>query len=66
MSWFSRKEELKKAEEYIASGNGIWSHYSTQAVQDILRGKVGNRGKIANISDREVEEIVKKIGEERG
>lgn len=64
LSIFNKKSETEseKAESYMRSAShGIRDHYTTQGVQDILTGKVGKHGHIANISDSEVERIQRKL-----
>jgi hypothetical protein len=58
--------ESQKAESYMRSAShGIKDHYTVQGVQDILQGRIGNRGKIADISDSEVERIQQKLSRGR-
>ncbi len=72
MSWFSRKDsseesQLKAAEEYMRGSSGaLYRHYNTRGVQDILQGRAGNAGHIADISDADVERIQHKLNRERG
>jgi hypothetical protein len=70
MSWFSRKVDgdeasLEAAEDYIRDHSALHRHYNTQGVQDILRGRIGSQGRIADISDGQAEAIVDKIRKER-
>lgn len=45
--------ESQKAESYMRNAShGIKDHYTVQGVQDILQGRIGKHGHIANISER--------------
>lgn len=70
MSWFSKKSEssdLENAEAYMESGSGaLYRHYSLRGVQDILSGKVGNQGNIADLSDDEAADLIQRVRSKRG
>lgn len=57
---------LRDAEAHIRSRPPLYSRYNIRGVQDILQGKIGNRGHIATISDSEAIDIVSRIRSEKG
>ncbi|SRR6266852_7829149 len=62
-----RSNRLADAEAYIRSGSGaLYRHYSIKATQDILRGKIGCDGHIADLDDDQVVAIVQSIRTEKG
>ncbi len=58
--------DLEAAEEYMRGQTGLYRHYNTRGVQDILRGRIGSQGRIADISDADVERIQQKLNRQRG
>jgi len=68
MAWFGKKSQsdIEDAETYMRGYTATYRHYSIQGVQDLLKGKIGSQGKIANISDHQVSDLIQKLRDEHG